>query len=300
MKEPREDDERLSALLEGRVEGRQREEMLEHLAAADDDYEVFTDTAAVLRALEEEDARGQRGMAPPSMLRRRRWPSPRKTLAVTGVVMLLLAGWWLIRGRGASVGGVPLQMAMRADAGGQGLPEGWDIPAPATTVRGGGGGAANDARAVSAGAMLVDLAVAIRARDTERVRERTAQLISEFDPGTTSSPLLRIQASPGAPPDSLNAWLEAATNELAGLGRGSLELGAWIEAARLAAHDRNPAFFQDGGTEGMLRRAERLARGSREAEAAVRQVREAVRPPGTPRWEDLETGLEETLAQLSG
>src|SRR5688500_9453018 len=57
VKEPNKDDEQLSALLEGRVHGQQREELLAHVSANDDDYAVFTDTASVLRALEEEDAR---------------------------------------------------------------------------------------------------------------------------------------------------------------------------------------------------------------------------------------------------
>ncbi|HEV3048881.1 MAG TPA: hypothetical protein VGX50_01150, partial [Longimicrobium sp.] len=114
MKEPREDDERLSALLEGRVEGRQREELLAHLAEADDDYEVFTNTASVLRALEEEDARAGRPAAPPSM-RRRSWPAARTLVAVAGTMVLLLAVGWLFRGRGGSAAGDPLQLAMRVD-----------------------------------------------------------------------------------------------------------------------------------------------------------------------------------------
>ena len=56
MTEPIKDDERLSALVEGRVAGPEREELLAHLSTSEDDYEVFTDTVEILSALEEEDA----------------------------------------------------------------------------------------------------------------------------------------------------------------------------------------------------------------------------------------------------
>ncbi|HEX5869668.1 MAG TPA: zf-HC2 domain-containing protein, partial [Longimicrobium sp.] len=57
MKEHRKDDERLSALLQGQLSGPERDELLAHLAASDDDYEVFNDAVEILGALEEQDAR---------------------------------------------------------------------------------------------------------------------------------------------------------------------------------------------------------------------------------------------------
>lgn len=301
MKEPREDDERLSALLEGRVEGRQREEMLAHLAAADDDYEVFTNTAAVLRALEEQDARP---LAPPST-RRGGWRKPafRTAMAVTGAVVLLLAVGLLFRGRGAWSEDVPLQLAMRADVDAEGLPGGWTDRTPWNRVRGTGAeGAENHARAVKAGAMLVDLSVAARARDADNVRLVALQMIDAFEPGANpGTPLPRIGTRPEAPVDSLNALLAKATERLADrLDRKSLELGAWLEAARLAAARRNSDFFQDGAGEGMLRRAGRAAPGDGRVEAATEAVRLALPRNGSADWDTLGDRIETLLSALVG
>lgn len=55
MKETRYDGQRLSALLDGRMDEQQRDELLAYLASADEDYLVFVDTATILHELEEEE-----------------------------------------------------------------------------------------------------------------------------------------------------------------------------------------------------------------------------------------------------
>ncbi len=295
MKEPREDDERLSALLEGRVEGRQREELLAHLAEADDDYEVFTNTASVLRALEEEDARGRRPGAPPSM-RRRAWPAARTLAAVAGTMVLLLAAGWLLRGRGGSAAGYPLQLAMdlNVDTANwspwepQGTVRGWDVPT------------AKRPRAIYAGAKLMDLAVAVRSGDTAQIRELARTLQRELDVRTNpNAPLSRIAEAADQPADSLNALLEQATERYARSYSKELELGAWIEAARLAALAKDAGFFADGASAGMLSRAERLARGDAQAEAAVAAVDDVLPPNVDAEWTELARRLEMMLARLA-
>jgi hypothetical protein len=297
VKEPREDDERLSALLEGRVEGRQREDMLAHLAAADEDYEVFTDTAAVLRALEEEDARARRGPVPPSM-RKRGWV--RTAAYAVSAVVVLLAISWALRERGGSAGASPLQLAMRADPDAAGLRTGWAIPAPSDPPRG-EDRAATNALAVRAGAMLVDLSVAVLAGDLPRARQLAGQALDDFEPGAgPRAPLRRIaEAGPDTPRDSLNALVNAATDRLAALGRKPLEVGAWAEAARIAAAARNAGFFQDDAGPGMLDHAEDLATDD-DARRAVAQVREVLPANGAPpRWVELEERLGTLLSELS-
>jgi hypothetical protein len=293
VKEPREDDERLSALLEGRVEGRQREELLAHLAEADDDYEVFTNTASVLRALEEEDARARRPVAVLSM-RRRGWPSARTIAAVAGTVVLLLAAGWLLRGRGGTAADYPLRLAMDVETAD------WSPWTPQGTVRGGDEPSSRDARAVYAGARLVDLAVFVRMGNTAQIGELALTLQRELYRNTnTEAPLSRIAAEPTAPAASLNALVNEATKDYPKRGRDALELGAWIEAARLAARARNADFFEDGPTAGMLRRAERLARGDALAEAAVVAVDEARPRNGEANWAVLASRLEMMLARLA-
>jgi hypothetical protein len=300
VKEPKENDERLAAFLEGRVQGGQREDMLAHLAAADDDYEVFAGTARVLRALEAEDARARRRPVVPSM-GRGGWRAPelRTVVVVTGTVVLFLGLGWALRGRSPSIMRDPLQLAMRADPAARGLPANWRLPAPSGSARGRSSSAERDALAVNAGAMLVELAVAVRARDTARMQMLAERLSGQLDPGASDTPLQRIYDHPDAPTDSLTALLGQATARLADR-RKPLELGAWLEAARLAANGQNSAFFQDGVSTGMLGRAQRLARGDKAALAAVAEIRAALPAGSAPRWDTLENGLGKLLSGLSG
>jgi len=301
VKERKEDDERLAALLDARVQGGEREDMLAHLAAADDDYEVFAGTAGALRALEEEDARARRPSRVPSM-GRGGWRAPELrtvVVVVTGTVVLLLGLGWVLRGRSPSIMRDPVRLAMRADPAARGLPAGWRLPAPSGSARGRPTGAERDALAVNAGAMLVELAVAVRAHDTAQTQVLAGRLSGQLDPGASHTPLQRIHDHPDAPTDSLTSLLLQATARLADR-RAPLELGAWLEAARLAANGENSAFFQDGVSGGMLSRAERLAHGDPAALAAVAEVREALPEGSTPRWDTLENGLGRLLSELSG
>lgn len=63
------DEEEMAAVMDGTVRGARRGGVLERLAVADYDYKVHISTAAVLRALEEEDA----AVAPPQGSRLRRF-----------------------------------------------------------------------------------------------------------------------------------------------------------------------------------------------------------------------------------
>jgi hypothetical protein len=299
VKEPNEDDERLAALLEGRVQGGQREDMLSRLAAADDDYEVFAGTAGVLRALEEEDARARRPARIPSMARGGwRAPSLRTTVVLTGTMVLLLALGLVWKGRSPSLARTPQQLALAAYPSTQGLSGDWAVPAPSGMVRGARSSAERNARAVYNGALLVDLSVAIRTRDTAQIRVLARQLHARVERGVDGTPLRRIADHPDASADSLNALLDQA---VAGVKdpREPLELGAWLEAARLAANQRNAVFFADGSGQGMLRRARSLARGDRAARAVTR-VREALPEGSAPRWDTLEADLGKLLSALSG
>jgi anti-sigma factor RsiW len=81
VKEPRSENERLSALLDGRLDERERGELLAHLSAADEEYRVFADTASILRELEEAEAGAEAGCASspegiPLRLRRAIWRRP--------------------------------------------------------------------------------------------------------------------------------------------------------------------------------------------------------------------------------
>jgi hypothetical protein len=49
------DDEAFAALIDGKVSRRRRKALLAHLVVADEDREMFADTAALVREMEDED-----------------------------------------------------------------------------------------------------------------------------------------------------------------------------------------------------------------------------------------------------
>ena len=74
--------------------------------------------------------------------------------------------------------------------------------------------------------------------------------------------------------------------------RGYLRVGAWTEAARLAAEWKDAAFFHTDDSDRMLRQAVRLTRDNELAEAAVAGVVAALPKGETPHWSDLGNHLE--------
>lgn len=325
MKEPINDDERLSALFDGRVVGRERDELLTHLAASDDDYEVFADTAEVLRALEEEDAREAvpvhevpPGVPEPVLAqeatlaeasgvipfprperdgRRRLLQGLAMAAAVAGIVAVSALA---LRGR-APAAAAPVQLAARLEGE---MPAGWVDDRPWEMQRGGDPAAERNARAAQAGAMLMKLAMAVRAGDSVQTRMLAAQIHARFDVGAApGTPLLRIAGDAAAPADSLPALLDQATHRLEDrldrTGRDHLRLGAWTEAARLAARGRDGEFFRAPDSERTLQRAEQLTRDDDAAHAAVARVRAALPAEGAPDWESLEAGLKTLLREIA-
>lgn len=299
MKEPRHDDERLAALLEGRLEGPERDELLAYLATADEDFHVFAKTAAVLREMEEEEQATQdhqageqvelpppvRGAVPPSAKSGyRRWKALRVT--VPSVLVGLLALTTFTTTRAASLGS-PIALAESLDRGDQGLPAGWG-PGWTGTRGDDKGGAAR------AGAFLVQLAVSIQAEDSVQIATLARQIRDRFDKrAVLSSPIVQIQNRAGEPADVLKPLLRAATKRLGKGGkRDYLQLGAWTEAARLAVATKDAEFFRSNRTRTMLQRADRLTRANNQpAQNAVREIRTLLAGDREPDWDALSTQL---------
>ena len=328
MKEPRNEDERLAALLDGKLDRRQREELLANVAASDDDYRVLANTASVLRRIEEEDAAAAsleqksvyhehitdtapvfrhvdegEGAGGPRVaedvipLRPRTRTRPWRRWAIAAGIGGIAVAAALAGRRGTSAEPVPMRLAAGLDHLQGGLPDAWERSLQ--SARGGEGSGVRAARAAHAGALLVDLAVAVQARDTVDVRELSAQLRGRFDAETSASPFQRLSDRPGAPADSLQRLLSAGTERLAQrLGREPLELGAWVEAARLAAYGRNAEFFRGEGA--VPRSAERQVAGDTAAARALEQVRAAIPATGPPRWDELTPALDTLQAKITG
>ncbi|HEX2209939.1 MAG TPA: hypothetical protein VHG93_19850, partial [Longimicrobium sp.] len=156
------------------------------------------------------------------------------------------------------------------------------------------------ARSARAGAMLVDLSVAVQARDAAATRVLASQLAGRFDPqGGRSGALREIADSAGASPERLRPLVGEATERIAKrLDPNALRLGAWTEAARLAAAWRDAGFFRDRETRRMLDQAGRLTAGDSAARAAVHQVR-LLLAADPPRWEELAPAIDALARELA-
>jgi hypothetical protein len=332
-------DERLAAFLDGRLDEQEREAMLARLTTDDDAYEVFAHAAEVLRLAEGGAAAGAPvETAPGEVARTPADEPPRKVViplherarararasgverggagrrpAVPRWVALaaVLAGVALA-GRalwpGTSPAGEPVRLAERLEQADQGLPAGWTTDTPWAVVRGDGaaGGASPEervARAADAGALLLDLSVAVQGRDSAETWLLARQIAELYDPRTTGpgGALREIIDGAGSPPERLRPLVEQATDQVAQRLEQpeALRLGAWIEAARLAAKTRDAAFFEEARTRRILDDAARLTASDRRARGAVEQVRGLLPPgAGTPRWEALAAALEVLVGEL--
>jgi hypothetical protein len=265
LREPDIDDERLAALLDGRVQGPEREALLRRIAASDDDFRDFAETAAVLRETEADEAVPRRApgaqAAPPSTRAARGWRRPARWAALAVVLCLaaslaLLARSW--RGEPAD----PSRTAALLAAPGAPLPAGWLDERPWSGTLG-GDALSPGARAARAGALHVDLAVAAAARDTGATARLAAELGALVSAVPGSAPVAEAYAEVGrlaGEPSGRLAPVLRRAGEGAGalLGREAVELGAWAEAARIAAARGERSFFAQRASRDALRRAAAL------------------------------------------
>lgn len=310
MSDHESENKRIAAFLDGRMDARRREEMLVHLAGSDEDREVAVGAAAILRQMEEEDAAAasaevqdvrEPAVIPLDAHRRRasfvRWAA----------MAAVLAGVALFAGRALQdrASGEPVRLAARLEHRAEGLPAGWTERRPWTTARGdapSGTPSPGERRASSAraGAMLVDLSVAVQARDAAATRVLATQLAARFDPqGGRAGALREIADGAGGSPERLRPLISDATERIEKrLDRDALRFGAWTEAAALAAARRDAAFFRDASTRRMLDRAGSLTQADPSADAALRQVRSQL-SADPPRWETLAPALEALARELA-
>lgn len=314
------DDERLAAFLDGRMDAGRRQEMLAHFIASEHEREVLAVTADLLREMEEEDAAAAAEAAPaeeegmiPLHTRRPAPPEPAREVRRRAPVLqwlamaAVLAGIAIFGGRALQnrAAGEPVRLAARLEHGAEGLPAGWTERRPWTSARGDDPSSAltpgaRRASSARAGAMLVDLSVAVQARDAAATRVLAAQLAARFDPqGGRAGALREITDGAGGSPERLRPLIGDATERIEDrLDRDALRLGAWTEAAGLAAARRDAAFFRDRSTRRMLARAGRLTQADPSADAALKQVRLQL-SADPPRWEALAPALDALARELS-
>lgn len=313
MSDPWSEDERLAAFLDGRMDAREREEMKAHLLDHDEDLEVLAGAAAILSQMEEAEApsgvisldaakREREARTEPEGARRTTGSQVVRWLAFAAV----LVGLALVTGRVLSRPSPydPVRLAARVERPGQRLPSDWNEQAPWSASRGpdtarGGTPREQVARGARAGVMLVDLSLRVGEQNAERTIDIARQL-RRFDPtGGRRGPLQQIEAGAGSPPAQLRPLVARAGERIGDrVDRDGMQLGAWIEAARVAAARHDAAFFRDAAaTAEMLDRATRITGGDPRVRTAVERVRGLIADP--PPWDALSPALEELLGAVA-
>ena len=295
------DAERLAALLDGRLDERRRAEAVARLASSDAELEVFVDALAVMREMEAGDAAdGVVPLRPPA--RKPWWRRPGGHWAAVAAVLVglaLLPVLWT-RSQGPDVRDPGSYAALLEDRG-AGIPAGWDR-SPWGTTRGPGDPLTEQARAVRVGAGVTDLEVAVASRDP-----RAAEIAAEIDallggvPGGSGAAMYyrEIGRRAGGGQDQLRPlMMEGRRAAAALLGDSLVAVGAWAEAARLAAARRDEEFFRSPGTRAILAQIEAMADLPSPARATAGRIQSAVAVDGAPDWAGLERDAAELLAAL--
>lgn len=322
MTEPHMDQNDLARFLDGGMPEEERSRAVAHLSESDPDAELLADAAFMLRDLEGQEAvvvgditradhphhdEADTGddsrvvpLRPPSTARTwRRGPVRWLALAavLAGVVLVPLA---LSRSGGRDSGDFAALLAHRDT----GLPAGWTERRAWSVSRGGGVPQIEDTRAVQLGALHTDLEIAVAARQADQTADLAGQIVARLRDvtagGTVAPAYEAIGARAGDSPQALAEPLKTARENLAGLaGDDYFALGAWTEAAMLAAERRDAAFFQARASRTMLDRAASLTSDDPEARAALDAIRAAA-GADPPDWAALQTQTRALMRRIGG
>ncbi|HEX8317864.1 hypothetical protein [Longimicrobium sp.] len=288
--------ERLAALLDARLDADAHADVLAHLATDDEALAAYAEAAAVTRALEEEDAAA--GVTPlrPAARRASPFSGPRRwgaVAAVVAAVALAPLAWNLMQPPGLQEPGA---LAERLASTGTVLPAGWD-PSPWGSTRSASDPMTLRARAIRIGARLVELELALRGQDpaAARTAAQVAILLGELPGSGFAVSIFRdIQARAGAPWAELEPLMEQGSEAAAMAGDDDVRLGAWLQAARIAAARKDAEFFRTRAIEAAL---DRLDSDPATSEHAQR-IRALTNAEGARDWDALERQLAEILDQL--
>jgi hypothetical protein len=284
--------ERLAALLDARLDADAHADVLSRLATDDEALAAYAEAAAVTRALEEEDAAAGvtplRPAAPFSGARR--WGA---VAAVVAAVALAPLAWNRMQPAGLQEPGA---LAERLATTGTALPAGWD-PSPWGSTRSASDPMTPRARAIRIGARLVELELALRGQDpaAARTAAQVAILLGELPGSGPAVSIFRdIQARAGAPWAELEPQMEQGSEAAAAMaGEEDVRLGAWLQAARIAASRQDSDFFRTRDTEAALRR---LLDAPVTSPAAER-IRALTSGEGVPDWDALAGELTRLLGR---
>jgi hypothetical protein len=292
VKDSKIDPERLAALIDGKLTGAERDEVIAQLARSDEAYDVFVDAADVVRELEDEDqpARTDPSNVVPFRPALPWWRrgSTRLLALAAGLVGIAALSWTLMPRLASRNGNGDWPVALLSD-GASGLPQSWtDVAWPRT--RASTEVLTDHSRAVRIGARLVDLELALRKPDQRAAgfAEEIASLMDGIPVGAASATWYRSIAQGArqgsAPPANELSTMRASTESVA--GPRPARLGAWAETARIAAMRRDASFFSSEAFRADLERALAVARTKPAAESLPsRLTPSSIEEAGAPDWD---------------
>ena len=244
-------------------------------------------------------------LRPPSTERARPRRVPVRWLALAAMLAgVLLVPLALFRsgGRGEAGGDYAALLANRQ----AGLSAGWTDDRPWSLKRG-GGGFIEDALAARLGALNTDLALAVaggQAEQTGLLARQIEAMVGDSDipaSGIAAAPYRQIAARAGEPAAALAPLLAQGRGNIASVVEGdAFALGAWTEAARIAASQRDAGFFRARESRRMLDRAADLDSLDDPTRAGVDALRAASRADGEPDWAALGRAADQLLKHLAG
>ena len=294
--------ERLAALLDGRLTGQERDELLKRLARSPDAVALLAQVGAVLGAMEQEQP-SQPGR--PVRVRENASPAWRRNSTArwwvgAAAVALVVSGvgWFIARDAGVPALG-PASYVALLDEPSTRLPASWNGEPWSTTRSEQDVAISPRARGVRLGARLVDLQVAASTSDSAvaTIAANIARLVADLP----ASEALRqryvaIGARAGESPPTLQRELdEAARAVRIAAGEDAVDLGSWLEAARLAAARRDGTYFRQGASLTMLDEVAGDSSVAPETRATVERVRSTV-ASGAPAWDQVAGDLTALLA----
>jgi hypothetical protein len=290
------------------------EAVRQELASADDDaLAAYADAVAIAREHREEDAAAAAaavqaaakseptvpGATPVTPLRpperARGWRRPPARWLALAAVLAAVALIPFLRRAGSDD---PRDAVALLQAQGAALPAGWDSH-PWSRTRGGGDGLTDDARAVRLGTLMVDLNVAYTAGDTAAVQLLADRIGFYLESVPGSGPLasiyrrLETNAAKVGNAEVERLMTEAWEQLPRTVGEKMVRLGAWTEAARIAATRRDADFFRDRRARTVLDHAADDSMLPKPARGAA--ARAATAAEGAPDWNALRDDLDVLL-----
>lgn len=299
----------------------ERSSIMARLAADDEALSQAADAAAVLRELEAEDgimvvdetahdgpprvrdaepAHDPKVVTLPPPSTRRAWRRPpARWLALAAVlVAALLVLPPRFGGRGADD---TAKIAMLLDD--HRLPSEWTDSATGPVTRSASDNAPDDARAARLGALQLRLELAIASRqlaETQRLSGQIEESLEHMTAGGTVSPIYRAMARDSLPHDSLTQLLADGREGLTMfLDADHFTLGAWAEAARIAAYRRDVAFFRARASRRMVDRAASLPSLDDTTRISVDALRAAGQTDAEWNWPTLQAHAKQLLVHLA-